>query len=106
MKENEELRQQFYVEAMQPKALSNISSEIVCYRGDRKDAKWTDLEPGVLFVFLFQSSLLRLLCRVLLNVVHYPRGYVTCRERKVFWDQGYYYTQKFGIVLSCGLTKM
>ncbi|KIP02816.1 hypothetical protein PHLGIDRAFT_122128 [Phlebiopsis gigantea 11061_1 CR5-6] len=89
VKENEELRQQFNIEAMQPNALRNISSEVACYRGDRKDPKWMDLEPES-----FST-----LC-----TIHADTSHVT--RQKCVGTNGHYYAQTFEIVLSCGLTEM
>ena len=46
VKENEEVRQRFFNEAVQPNSLNNISAEVSCYRGHRKNPEWMDLEPG------------------------------------------------------------
>ena len=107
MKENEEIRQRFFVEAAQPKSLNNLSSKVTCYRGNRRDPEWKDIEPGKPSI---QMSCPRLL------TYHSVEAFSTLctiyadtsrvAKQKSFGTKGFYYTQNFDIVLSCGLTEM
>jgi hypothetical protein len=44
--ETKEFRKEFITEVVDRSACNTIATEIVCYRGDSSNPRWTDSEPG------------------------------------------------------------
>jgi hypothetical protein len=44
--ETKEFRKDFITEVVDRSGCNMIATEVVCYRGDSPDPRWTDSEPG------------------------------------------------------------
>lgn len=89
VRNEDERRKPFFVEESYLELLDSISADIVVYSGNLKDPRWMDKDPKS-----FST-----LC-----TIHADTSRVTKKECK--GPQGIYYTQKYDIVLSCGLTEL
>ncbi|KAJ8585540.1 hypothetical protein M405DRAFT_705987, partial [Rhizopogon salebrosus TDB-379] len=90
--ETKEFRKEFITEVVDRSACNTIATEIVCYRGDSSNPRWTDSEPG-----MFST-----LCNVhadtskVASTISPRRGYAGLQ----------FYRQQFSIVLMFGLTEL
>ncbi|OJA20126.1 hypothetical protein AZE42_04099 [Rhizopogon vesiculosus] len=90
--ETKEFRKEFITEVVDRSACNMIATEVVCYRGDSSDPRWTDSEPG-----MFST-----LCNVhadtskVASTISPRRGYAGLQ----------FYRQQFSIILMFGLTEL
>ncbi|KAG1734631.1 hypothetical protein EDB19DRAFT_1896424 [Suillus lakei] len=90
--ETKEFRKDFITEVVDRSACDMITTEIVCYRGNSPNPRWTDSEPG-----MFST-----LCNVhadtskVARTISPRRGYAGLQ----------FYRQEFSIVLMFGLTEL
>jgi hypothetical protein len=90
--ETKEFSKNFITEVVDRSACDMITTEIVCYRGDSSDPRWTDSEPG-----MFST-----LCNVhadtskVARTISPRRGYAGLQ----------FFRQEFSIVLMFGLTEL
>ncbi|PCH36693.1 hypothetical protein WOLCODRAFT_82535 [Wolfiporia cocos MD-104 SS10] len=84
--DNDEVYREFYKEASDVSMLNRLTSQIICYRGRNKEPRWTDTEPT-----MFSS-----LCTVVVDTSK------VCKNIH-FGPVGCYYSQKFKVILLCGL---
>ncbi|KAG2153166.1 hypothetical protein DEU56DRAFT_868614 [Suillus clintonianus] len=90
--ETKEFRKDFITEVVDRSACGMITTEIVCYRGESPNPRWTDSEPG-----MFST-----LCNVhadtskVARTISPRRGYAGLQ----------FYRQEFSIVLMFGLTEL
>lgn len=108
MRENEKAEINLYTESPDEQRLDKIACDVVCYRGKSKDPHWIDLEPGNLKPqgrirhFSAHPILLEMfssLCTVYANT----SAVTKVKQRGV--NGSVYYTQRFKLVLLCGLTE-
>ncbi|KAG1792831.1 uncharacterized protein HD556DRAFT_1432493 [Suillus plorans] len=90
--ETKEFSKSFITEVVDRSACNMITTEIICYRGDSPNPRWTDLEPG-----MFST-----LCNVhadtskVARTISPRRGYAGLQ----------FYRQEFSIILMFGLTEL
>jgi len=90
--ETKEFRKDFITEVVDRSACNMIATEVVCYRGDSLDPRWTDTEPGSFTT----------LCNVhadtskVASTISPRRGYAGLQ----------FYRQQFSIILMFGLTEL
>ncbi|KAI0750425.1 hypothetical protein C8Q74DRAFT_1374012 [Fomes fomentarius] len=89
VRENEEISQPYNIEAHDPKTLSSIVQDVLCYRGKEATPRWVDVEP----------ELYTPLCTIYAD---------TSKVERVpqSGPNGLYYTQHFKILLLCGMTEL
>ena len=100
--------------------LKSVSVEILCFRGQRENPRWMDIDPGALVVHrpktlldspppLCQLEMYSTLCAVqadtsLLSESLEPRW--TRLEEVIGLPRSQYYKMEFDIILSFGLTEL
>ncbi|KAH7929509.1 hypothetical protein BV22DRAFT_1080676 [Leucogyrophana mollusca] len=90
--ESKEFRKEFITECAEKSTCDSIATEIVCYRGDNPDPKWTDTDPG-----MFSN-----LCTVHANTSQVSKS---ISPRKGYGGVQFY-RQEFSIILMFGLTEL
>ncbi|KAI0704722.1 hypothetical protein C8Q76DRAFT_631038 [Earliella scabrosa] len=89
VRDNDEVSQPYNIEARNPKTLSSIVQDVLCYRGKEFRPRWVDVEP----------ELYTPLCTVYADtskVAYHPQT----------GPDGLYYVQDFRLVLLCGMTEL
>ncbi|KAF8132021.1 hypothetical protein EV363DRAFT_1583618 [Boletus edulis] len=90
--ETKDFRKDFITECAERTSCDTIATEIVCYRGDASNPRWTDSEPG-----MFSN-----LCTVHADTSQVSK---TLSPRRGFAGLQFY-RQQFSIVLMFGLTEL
>ncbi|KAK7032185.1 hypothetical protein VNI00_013359 [Paramarasmius palmivorus] len=108
IQEETEFRSSYFRQSSGKLALQKLSDDIMCYRGNADNPRWTDVEPSTELVCLkakiliIPTELFSTLCTVEADTSKAP-GFIT---EKYNLNQGRYYEAAYEVVLLFGMTEL